>query len=165
MQLNNVPLVKFIRRMRWTSLITGFFILTVFIVLPFFGVNFSALATFGGLIIAGFSFAARNLIGDWIGAIILTYDGIFEIGDRIKIENIGVESFQVTEIGWRDVLGKNSSGQSVSIPNHIIAHNIVILITDDEKKKNEKNEKNEKKKNEKNNIIEHSDIAGPDIAG
>jgi MscS family membrane protein len=100
-------------------------ILGLTVVLSYFGVNVTALATVLGLGGLAFSLAARDTIADAIAGFIILVDRPFRIGDRIEIQEAGTWG-DVVDIGLRTTRIRTRDNRLVIVPNSTISSNQVI---------------------------------------
>jgi MscS family membrane protein len=103
-------------------------VLGLSILLSYFGVNVTALATVLGLGGLAFSLAAQDTIADAISGFIILVDQPFRIGDRIEIEEVETWG-DVVEIGLRTTRIRTRDNRMVIVPNSVIGKNQVINYT------------------------------------
>lgn len=74
---------------------------------------------FIGLFSAGFSFAARPLIGDYLTGISLIFEDSFEVGEKIQLPNAtgGPVEGVVEAINLRTTSIRARSGEPITVPN------------------------------------------------
>lgn len=115
---------------RKIGLSSGGFVLAlaaVFVVPAVFGVDFSALATFGGFLVAGAALAARDLIADALAGVLLQIDSPFKVGDMIEVRGV---VGRVAERGWRTTILDLDEGGVVAVPNRRLLSDPVIVGND-----------------------------------
>ena len=85
-------------------------------VLQTFGVGISGILTFGGIggLIVGF--AAKDLLENFFGGLMLHMDRPFKTGDWIRSPDRNLEG-TVEKIGWRQTLIRTHSKNAIYIPN------------------------------------------------
>lgn len=76
-------------------------------------------AGFAGIVIG---FAAKDVIANFIGGIILLFDKPFKIGDVIEIEGI---VGKVTDISVRTTIIMTADGEYVTVPNATITNSVI----------------------------------------
>jgi small-conductance mechanosensitive channel len=91
----------------------GIITITVLAVLSLF-VNSTGLLTFVGLFTAGFGFAIRGIISDYISGFIFLFEDPFAIGDDVEI---GGERGRVEDVTLRIITLRAPSGEARIVPN------------------------------------------------
>ena len=86
------------------------------VTLQTFGVGIAGLLTFGGVggLVAGF--AAKDLLGNFFGGLMLHLDRPFRSGDWIRVTDQGIEG-TVERIGWRQTRIRTHSRNVLFVPN------------------------------------------------
>ena len=86
------------------------------VTLQTFGVGIAGLLTFGGVggLVAGF--AAKDLLGNFFGGLMLHLDRPFRSGDWIRVGGQGIEG-TVERIGWRQTRIRTHSRNVLFVPN------------------------------------------------
>lgn len=101
-------------------LIVGIAILTL---LPIFHINISGLLAFGGLGGLALSLAAKEVLSNLLGGLMLHWDRPFSIGDWICLPErkgeLRIEG-RVERIGWRMTVIRTPEHRVVYIPNHLL---------------------------------------------
>lgn len=100
--------------------------ITLVAVLGVFGVPFSALGTFLGLIGLGFSFALRDTISNFIAGLMIMINRPFKVGDQIGTQG---EEGTVKDIRIRATDIKTYDGRKVIVPNSSLYNDVVINNT------------------------------------
>jgi MscS family membrane protein len=108
---------------RGTRLLIGIVSLTV--LLSYFGVNVTALTAALGIGGLAISLAAKDTVADAIAGTIILVDQPFRIGDRIEIQGVGTWG-DVTNIGLRTTRIRTRDNRMVIVPNSVISVNQVI---------------------------------------
>ncbi|UKA04663.1 mechanosensitive ion channel family protein [Photobacterium damselae] len=97
-------------------------------VLDKFGISTGSLLAFGGFGSIVLGFAARDILSDFVSAILLFVDGQFSCGDWIKLENPKVEG-TVESIGWRVCKIKTFDNRPLYVPNSLLGKAIILNVT------------------------------------
>ena len=100
------------------------FIITVIIVLSAWGVDPTGLLAFGGMSGIVVGFAAKDLLGNVFGGLVLYIDKPFVVGDWIRSPDREIEG-TVEKIGWRMTVVRTFDKRPLYIPNGIFS-NIAI---------------------------------------
>ncbi len=96
-----------------------------FIMNACFGVDMNALVAALGVGGIAVSLGAQETIANFIGGILIVFQGLIKVGDNIQVgSNKGV----VQDIAWRHTTIKNTLGETVIIPNSVISKNSVVLL-------------------------------------
>lgn len=93
-------------------------------ILDQFGVSLSGVIAFGGIGGIAIGFAAKDLLANFFGAIMLYLDRPFSVGDWIKSPDREIEG-TVTHIGWRLTKIRTFESRMLYVPNSIFS-NIAI---------------------------------------
>ncbi|WP_225972278.1 mechanosensitive ion channel family protein [Hydrogenovibrio thermophilus] len=101
------------------------FKLTVFVVTGLFvlsemGVNLAGLIAFGGVGAMAVGFAAKDVIGNVLGGLMLYWDKPFSTGDWIRSPDKEIEG-TVESIGWRLTVVRTFDKRPLYIPNGIFS--------------------------------------------
>ncbi len=114
---------------RWDSVTVEagakMFKLTVFVVTGLFvlselGVNLAGLIAFGGVGAMAVGFAAKDVIGNVLGGLMLYWDKPFSTGDWIRSPDKEIEG-TVESIGWRLTVVRTFDKRPLYIPNGIFS--------------------------------------------
>ena len=105
--------------LRASVLITG-----VLLVLQAFGFSISGVLAFGGIGGIAVGFAARDLLANFFGAIMVFLDRPFSVGDWVRSPDRDIEG-TVEEIGWRLTRIRTFDKRPVYIPNAIFTSIVV----------------------------------------
>ncbi|WP_319379736.1 mechanosensitive ion channel family protein [Thiomicrorhabdus sp.] len=97
------------------------FILTGLFFLNAFGVSLTGLLAFGGVGGIAVGFAAKDLLGNVFGGLMLYLDKPFTVGDWIRSPDKNIEG-TVEEIGWRMTTVRTFDKRPLYIPNGIFAN-------------------------------------------
>lgn len=100
------------------------FVLTGLFFLNAFGVSLTGLLAFGGIGGIAVGFAAKDLLGNVLGGLIIYLDKPFTVGDWIRSPDKQIEG-TVEKIGWRMTTVRTFDKRPLYIPNGIFA-NIAI---------------------------------------
>lgn len=97
------------------------FILTILFFLNAFGVSLAGLLAFGGMGGIAVGFAAKDLLGNVFGGLMLYMDKPFTVGDWIRSPDQEIEG-TVENIGWRMTTVRTFDKRPLYIPNGIFSH-------------------------------------------
>lgn len=100
---------------RAATIITG-----VLLVLQAFGISISGVLAFGGIGGIAIGFAARDLLANFFGALMLFLDRPFSVGDWVRSPDREIEG-TVEEIGWRLTVIRTFDKRPLYIPNSTFA--------------------------------------------
>ncbi|MPQ76084.1 mechanosensitive ion channel family protein [Hydrogenovibrio sp. JE_KL2] len=96
------------------------FIVTGIVVLSAFGVNLTGLIAFGGIGGVAVGFAAKDLVSNVLGGLMLYMDKPFVTGDWIRSPDKEIEG-TVESIGWRMTIVRTFDKRPLYIPNGMFA--------------------------------------------
>ncbi|MBN2606351.1 MAG: mechanosensitive ion channel family protein [Thiotrichales bacterium] len=96
------------------------FIITGIFVLSGLGVNLTGLIAFGGIGGVAVGFAAKDLVGNVLGGLMLYMDKPFVTGDWIRSPDKEIEG-TVESIGWRMTIVRTFDKRPLYIPNGMFA--------------------------------------------
>ncbi len=91
-------------------------VLTALIVLQVLGINVVPLVAFGGIGAAALGFAAKDVIANFFGGLMLYTTKPFYVGDLIIVPDHNIEG-QVEEIGWYLTSIRDKQKRPVYLPN------------------------------------------------
>ena len=97
------------------------FILTGLFFLNAFGVSLTGLLAFGGMGGIAIGFAAKDLLGNVFGGLMLYMDKPFTVGDWIRSPDREIEG-TVEKIGWRMTTVRTFDKRPLYVPNGIFAN-------------------------------------------
>ena len=97
------------------------FVLTGLFFLNAFGVSLTGLLAFGGIGGIAVGFAAKDLLGNVLGGLMLYLDKPFTVGDWIRSPDKQIEG-TVESIGWRMTTVRTFDKRPLYIPNGIFAN-------------------------------------------
>ena len=99
-------------------------VLSVLIILQFLGVNFTGLLAFGGFSGIAIGFAAKDLLANFFGAIMIYMDKPFKVGDWIRSPDREIEG-EVESIGWRQTKIITFEKRPIYVPNSLFSTVVV----------------------------------------
>ena len=99
--------------LRATVTITG-----ILLLLDAFGFSISGVLAFGGIGGIAIGFAARDLLANFFGAIMIFLDRPFSVGDWIRSPDREIEG-TVEEIGWRQTRIRTFDKRPLYVPNSV----------------------------------------------
>ncbi len=89
------------------------------------GVSISGLLAFGGIGGLAVGLAAKDMLANLFGGLVLYLDKPFHVGEKIKIIGTDVEGW-VEDIGWRKTRVLNYDRQPIYVPNALFGNSAVI---------------------------------------
>lgn len=98
--------------------------LTLLIVMQLWGLNMGPLIAFGGIGAAAVGFAAKDVIANFFGGLMLAINRPFVVGDWIELQQHKIEG-QVEEIGWYLTAIRDREKRPVYLPNALFSHIVV----------------------------------------
>lgn len=97
------------------------FAIAIFVILEvLFDISFAGLWAIGGVGTFILGWAAKDLLANFFGAVMIYFDRPFSIGDRIRTPDRELDGF-VENIGWRLTQIRNFDTRPVYIPNSVFA--------------------------------------------
>ena len=100
------------------------FITSILITLQSFGLSIGGVLAFGGFGGIAVGFAAKDLLSNFFGAIMIYMDRPFEVGDWIKSPDKEIEG-TVEKIGWRQTRIRSFDKRPIYVPNSLFS---VIVV-------------------------------------
>ena len=101
------------------------FVLAALIVLQIFSIDIWPLLAFGGIGAAAVGFAAKDVISNFCGGLMLSITRPFLVGDQILLPSSSLEG-PVEEIGWYLTVIRDKDKRPVYLPNAIFSSALVI---------------------------------------
>lgn len=95
------------------------------IIMQVWGVNLGPLIAFGGIGAAAIGFAAKDVIGNFFGGLMLYMTRPFVMGDLVILPGQQLEG-HVEEIGWYLTAIRDKDKRPVYLPNAIFSNTLVI---------------------------------------
>lgn len=92
------------------------FIFTALFVLSSLGINLTGLIAFGGMGGIAVGFAAKDLVGNLIGGLMIYMDKPFKVGEWVRSPDKSIEG-TVERIGWRMTVIRTFDKRPLYIPN------------------------------------------------
>ena len=99
-------------------------ITTILILMDSMGINIGGIVAFGGMGGIAIGFAAKDLLSNFFGAIMIYLDKPFKIGDWVKSPDREIEG-TVEKIGWRQTVILNFEQRPIYVPNSVFSTIIV----------------------------------------
>lgn len=96
------------------------FVVTGLIVLSIFGVDLTGLIAFGGVGGIAVGFAAKDILGNIFGGLMLYLDKPFQVGDWVRSPDRNIEGV-VEYIGWRMTVIRTFDKRPLYVPNGTFA--------------------------------------------
>jgi len=97
------------------------FITTLLVTLQTLGFNISAILAFGGIGGIAVGFAAKDLLANFFGGLMIYLDRPFSIGDWVRSPDRRIEG-TVEKIGWRLTIIRTFDKRPLYIPNSVFAN-------------------------------------------
>ncbi|MBY4677265.1 mechanosensitive ion channel family protein [Marinobacterium arenosum] len=97
------------------------FILVGLVVLQSLGYSISGILAFGGIGGLAVGFAAKDLLANFFGALMIYLDRPFKVGDWIRSPDQQIEGI-VEEIGWRQTRIRTFDKRPLYVPNATFTH-------------------------------------------
>ncbi len=99
-------------------------IITALSLFQLFGLSIAGVLAFGGMGGIVIGFAAKDLLANVFGSLMLFLDRPFVIGDQVALTALKVEG-QVQEIGWRVCKILTADGRPIYVPNALFSNLVV----------------------------------------
>ncbi|MDZ7663117.1 mechanosensitive ion channel family protein [Thiohalophilus sp.] len=100
------------------------FITASLVMLQTLGVNISAILAFGGIGGIAIGFAAKDLLANFFGAMMIYFDRPFAIGDWVRSPDRNIEG-TVEKIGWRLTIVRTFDKRPIYVPNSVFSSIVV----------------------------------------
>ncbi len=97
------------------------FITSVLVVLQSFGYSISGVLAFGGIGGLAVGFAAKDLLANFFGGLMIYLDRPFKVGDWVRSPDQEIEG-TVEEIGWRQTRIRTFDKRPLYVPNSTFAN-------------------------------------------
>ena len=101
------------------------FVLGTLMCLQTFGVSISGVLAFGGVGAMAIGFAAKDMLANFFGGLMVYLDRPFRVGDHIRFTSTKDIDGVVEDIGWRMTRIRNSEKRPLYIPNSLFASAVV----------------------------------------
>lgn len=101
------------------------FIVAILFILPIFQVNISGLLTVGGVSTIVLGFAAKDMLTNFLGGLMIYFDRPFAIGDWISSPDRNIEG-TVEHIGWRLSVIRSFDKRPIYVPNGIFGQIVLV---------------------------------------
>lgn len=95
-------------------------ITTLLVILQTLGFNISAILAFGGIGGIAVGFAAKDLLSNFFGGLMIYLDRPFDLGDWVRSPDRNIEG-TVEKIGWRLTIIRTFDKRPLYIPNSVFA--------------------------------------------
>lgn len=100
-------------------------IISIMIILQIWGLDIAPLIAFGGIGAAAVGFAAKDVLANFFGGMMLHINRPFMTGDFVIVTKEGVEGY-VEEIGWNLTTIRDKEKRPVYLPNALFSNVLVI---------------------------------------
>lgn len=94
------------------------FVLGLLVIMQILGIPIAGLLAFGGIGGAGIAFAAKELLANFFGGLIIHMDKPFKVGDWIRSPDKNIEGI-VEHIGWRVTRIRTFEKRPLYVPNGV----------------------------------------------
>ena len=101
------------------------FVLAALMALQTLGVSISGVLAFGGVGAMAIGFAAKDLLANFFGGLMIYMDRPFSVGDHIRSSTTSGIDGVVEDIGWRITRIRNNEKRPVYIPNSLFSSSVV----------------------------------------
>lgn len=101
------------------------FVVSVLLIMQIHGLNIFPLLAFGGIGAAAIAFAARDVMSNCFGGLLLFIQRPFKIGDTITILEKNIEGV-VEEIGWYFTSVRDREKRPIYFPNSIFSTMLIV---------------------------------------
>lgn len=99
-------------------------ITALLVMLQTLGVNISAVLAFGGIGGIAVGFAAKDMLANFFGAMMIYFDRPFAIGDWVRSPDRNIEG-NIEKIGWRLTIIRTFDKRPLYVPNALFASIVV----------------------------------------
>ena len=96
------------------------YLATSLIIVQSFGLNINGVLALGGVSGIAVGFAAKDLLANFFGALMIYLDKPFKIGDWVRSSDKEIEGI-VEAIGWRQTRIRNFNKRPIYVPNSVFA--------------------------------------------
>jgi MscS family membrane protein len=100
-------------------------IIAILFILPIFSVNISGLLTVGGVSTIVLGFAAKDMLTNFLGGLMIYFDRPFAIGDWISSPDRNIEG-TVEHIGWRLSIIRSFDKRPIYVPNGVFGQIVLV---------------------------------------
>jgi MscS family membrane protein len=100
-------------------------VLGLLFILPIFSVNISGLLTVGGVSTIVLGFAAKDMLTNFLGGLMIYFDRPFAIGDWISSPDRNIEG-TVEHIGWRLSIIRSFDKRPIYVPNGVFGQIVLV---------------------------------------
>ena len=101
------------------------FVLAALMALQTLGVSISGVLAFGGVGAMAIGFAAKDLLANFFGGLMVYLDRPFSVGDHIRSSTTSGIDGVVEDIGWQITRIRNYEKRPVYIPNSLFSSSVV----------------------------------------
>ena len=101
------------------------FVLGTLMCLQTFGVSISGVLAFGGVGAMAIGFAAKDMLANFFGGLMVYLDRPFSVGDHIRSSTTSGIDGVVEDIGWQITRIRNYEKRPVYIPNSLFSSSVV----------------------------------------
>ena len=112
----DITTAKAVRKLGQASVV----IIALLVVLQSFGISITGVLAFGGVGGIAIGFAARDMLANFFGAMMIYFDKPFSVGDWIRSPDQEIEG-TVEDIGWRQTVIRTFDKRPLYVPNAVFA--------------------------------------------
>ncbi|UAT43311.1 mechanosensitive ion channel [Anaplasmataceae bacterium AB001_6] len=105
-------------------LCTAIYVVSLLMIVHALNINIASILTFGGIGGIAIGFAAKDLIANLFGFLVIVYDQPFKIGDKISINDMNIIG-KVSNIGLRMTQIINTDKIPIYVPNSVFTTSVI----------------------------------------
>ena len=99
-------------------------VIAALMLLQTLGVSVSGVLAFGGVGAMAVGFAAKDMLANFFGGLMVYWDRPFSVGDHIRLSANNIDGV-VEDIGWRTTCVRNYEKRPLYIPNALFTNSVV----------------------------------------
>ena len=102
--------------------------ITLLIIMQLFGLDIVPLITFGGIGIAAFGLASKDVISNFIGGLMIYVARPFTLGDLVELPEKKIKG-HIEEIGWHLTSIRDLEKKPIYVPNSVFSSELLINLS------------------------------------